>query len=124
MDASDDQILDNLAMNIGQPVITALKTERQSLVMKTEQVHDRRLQVMNMDRIFHNPESEFIGESIFESSLDSPSSHPHREAIWVVIAPEDIAFGGASFPERRPSEFAAPNDQRFIEQSALSEVLD
>jgi len=41
-----------------------------------------------------------------------------------VVAAEDFALAGASFAERRPAEFAAPDDERRFQEAALLEVLD
>jgi hypothetical protein len=36
-----------------------------------------------------------------------------------MIAPEDVAGRGAPFAEGRAAEFAAPDDERIVEQAAL-----
>ena len=46
------------------------------------------------------------------------AGHPHGESVGIVIA--TVPF----FAHRRPTKFAAPNDQRFVQQSALLEVVE
>jgi hypothetical protein len=41
-----------------------------------------------------------------------------------MIAPEDVAGRCATFAERRAAEFAAPDDERIVEQTTLAEVAD
>ena len=50
------------------------------------------------------------------TSLDASAGHPDQEAIGVMIAP--VPFLG----DRHPAEFAAPDDQRGVEQSSTLEV--
>tara|TARA_B100000519_G_C13837003_1_gene247707 strand:+ start:47 stop:451 length:405 start_codon:yes stop_codon:yes gene_type:complete len=47
-----DQVFDNLSVNIGEAKIPALEAIGQSLVIETEQMHDGRLEIMNMYFIF------------------------------------------------------------------------
>src|SRR3954463_1925867 len=45
---SREQRFDDFALDISKAIIAALKTERQPLVIESEQVQNRRLQVMDM----------------------------------------------------------------------------
>ena len=48
-------------MHIGQPKIAALKTERQAFMIQAEQMQNRRVQIVNMNAVFHRIKTEFIG---------------------------------------------------------------
>src|SRR5687768_7108628 len=41
-----------------------------------------------------------------------------------MVAAENFSFGGAAFAERGAAEFAAPDDERVFEQTALAEITD
>ena len=54
-----------------------------------------------------------------DAAFEAAAGHPHREAVAVVVAAGAAAvFGGGL-----AAEFAAPDDERFIEQAALLEVF-
>lgn len=59
--------------------------------------------------------SIFIGSAVSVATFDSPARHPHAESVWVMIAA--VALRGWS-----TSEFAAPEDECVIEESALLQV--
>ena len=107
-------------MHIGQAVVAALEAERQAFVVEAEQVHDRGLQIVDVDFVLHRRRSRVrrSGRSSMPAFTPPPASHM-REAIGIVIAAENLAVGGAAFAERRAAEFAAADDQRVVEQAAL-----
>ena len=88
-------------------------------MVETELVQDRRLQVVNVNWILGDAETEFIGRAVLEAAFDSAAGHPHREGVGIVIAAQNFALGRAAFAERRPPKLAAPNDQRVFKQTAL-----
>ena len=47
---------DDVAVDVGEAVVAALKLERQFLVIDSEAVQHRRVQVVNMHRVFNNIE--------------------------------------------------------------------
>ena len=63
-------------VDVGQSVIAALKTVGQSLVVAAEQMRNGGLQVVHMDLVFHNVETEFVGRTIFLRL--APATHEHR----------------------------------------------
>jgi len=48
---------DDVAMHVGQPIISSLKSIGQFGMVKAEQMHPGRLQIVNVDRILRNRES-------------------------------------------------------------------
>ena len=95
-----------------------------SAVVEAEQVHDGGLQVVDVDRVFGDAEAEFVGAAELEAPFDAAAGKPHREGVGIVIASEDGALGGASFAEGSATEFAAPDNQRVVEQAALAQIVD
>jgi hypothetical protein len=53
---SGEETFDDVAVDVGQAVVAALKLERQFLVIDSETVQHRRVQVVNMHRVFNDIE--------------------------------------------------------------------
>ena len=71
----------------------------------------------------HGFGADFVGRSDRVARIHASSSKPHGHRFGVVVA----AVGSPTVTNaiiRAAAEFAAPDDQGFVEQSALFEVLD
>ena len=111
-------------MHVGQPVVSALEAVGQLFMIEAEQVHDGCLQVVDMNPVFDNTETEFVGLAVIEAGFGTTTSEPHRVAIGVMVTSEDFAFRSPSFPKWSSSEFAAPDDQRIFKQAALLQIFN
>ena len=100
-------------MNIGQTKTATLVPKRQLLVIDTEQMQDRRLQVVQVHRILDNVVPERIRRAVAQSRLYAAAGHPKRETSRMVVATKIVT---TEFPLAiiRASEFAAPNHQRIV----------
>ena len=116
--SSGDDIVDHLAVNIGQAVITSAVAVGQLLVIQSHEGQDGGVQVMDMDPILNSGEPEIVRGSIAESGLDATAGHAHGEAVVVVIS-SLLALGGGS-----SSELTAPDHQGLIQQASPLEILD
>ena len=67
---SGQQSIDDMSVHVGQPKITALMPIRQSLVIKTEAMENRRLQIMDMHLVLHDVEAEVVRLSVRDAALD------------------------------------------------------
>ena len=68
--------------------------------------------------VFCGVKSQFVGRSVHGALLDASTGQPDREAVGVMIASVGVfGTGGAS-------ELGTPDDQRFVEQASLFEVLE
>jgi hypothetical protein len=74
------------SVNIGQPEVAALKTERQFLVIEAEQMQQRCVQVMHVNTILDHIEAEFIRCAERDARFHAATCDPHRERFVVVIA--------------------------------------
>jgi hypothetical protein len=92
-------------------------------VIEAEQVQDRGVEVVDVDRVFDDVVAEIVGLAVDRASLGSASGHPHGEAAWMMIAAV-VLFGESPLRIDRAAEFAAPDHQGFVEQAALLEILD
>ena len=107
-----------LSMHIGQPVLASLVLEGQLLVVDAQQMENRRIEVMHMDRVLCNVVAEIIGLTITDSAFYASTGHPGRETTWVVITAviksivglEVLSIGG-------PAKFAGKYNQCIFKQS-------
>ena len=74
-------------MYICQAESAALKFIDQPLMIDAHQVHKRRLEIMNMNGIFHNIVTEIIRLPITETRLHACARHPHGKATGMMVAP-------------------------------------
>ena len=103
-------------MNVRKTEVATSVTIGEVLVVKTEQVKDCGVKIVDTYWILHRFEAKFIGRPVDGAAADSSACHPDGKAVVVVITTR------ASFGNRRASKFAAPNDQCVIEHAACFEV--
>ena len=82
------------------------------------------LQIADADGIFSDVVAEFVGLAVNLSALDATARHHHRERERMMIAADEIDARVVVLLHGRAAEFAAPDDQRRIQQAALFQVLD
>ena len=83
------------------------------------------MQVMHVNDILHGLIAEFVGLAVDRAGLHAATSHPHREAVAVVVASVDLAGVGArgrEFDGRGAAEFAAPDDEGLVEHAEALKV--
>ena len=97
--------------------------ERQPPVVDAQTVQDRRVQVVNVNWIFHHIVAEVVSLAVDNPRLDAGARHPEREALGMVVAAVVVA-GELALAIDGPAELAAPDHQRVVEQPALLEVGD
>ena len=59
---------------------------RQTLVIKSKLMQNRRLDIMNVHRILCDVEPKLVCGSIRHPGFDPAACHPHRECLRVVIS--------------------------------------
>ena len=79
-------------------------------------MQDGRVQVVDVDFLLDRGEAELVGRSVCQAALDAAAGQPDAEAVVVVVA------AVAPLARGRAAEFAAPEDQRVIEQTELLQV--
>ena len=110
-------------MDIGKPVIPTLETESEFLVVDTHGVQDGGLQVMDMDPIFGDTHTQFIGFAILQTRLAAAACHPGTISVGVMVPAPDLAIVEIILDEGGAAEFAAPDHQGVIEQAPLLQIL-
>ena len=108
--------VDFLELVEGRKIIAnlPLKFVGQPGVIETEQLQHRGVQVVDVHLVFCDVEAQLVGLPDPGSGLDSAAGHPHGECVRMMIAAV-----GAALHHRSPAEFAAPDHQRIVQQSAL-----
>ena len=74
-----------MAVDVGEPVVAALETVGEPLVIEAEQVHDRRLQIVHVHLILRDAEPELVGLAPDETGLE-PAADLTDAARKVVAA--------------------------------------
>ncbi len=59
-----NHFLHDVAVHVGQAKTAALKLERQPLVIDSQQVQDRGLEVVHVDGAFDDVEAELVGRTV------------------------------------------------------------
>ena len=108
-------------MDVGQSEVAALIRVRQSFVVDAQQVQNRGLQIVNVDSIFGDVDAVVVGPPPGHAALNASTSHPHGKTAWVMIAAV-VCFRQAALRVDRPTELAAPDNQRVIEHASLLEI--
>ena len=57
---SRNHFFNHIPAHIRQPIVAALEAERQTFVVQAEQVHDRRLQVVDVDLFFGDVVTDLV----------------------------------------------------------------
>ena len=76
-----------------------------------------------MYRVSDDVIAEIVGLAVYHAAFYPAASHPDCKALGMVVAPV-IFLGQLALAINRPPKLAAPDDQRFVQQAALLEVLD
>ena len=106
-------------MDVGEAEVSALGAVGEFFVVEAEEVEDGGVEVVDVDFVFDGVEAEFVGFSVGEAAFDAASGEDHGEGVGVVVSAvvAELVHGGAA-------EFAAPDDEGFVEHAALFEVGD
>ncbi len=100
--------MDDLAMDIGQPILPALIAEGQASVVDATEMHQRGLHVVHVHRIAGNVPSKVVGRAVNGSRLYSATGQPPTEGATKMIAP--IRRGGVALAKRRSTKFTTPEE--------------
>ncbi len=106
-----NNLFNDASMHIREAEIAAGIPIGQFFVVEAQEVQNRRVQVMDVDFILDGGEAKVIGRAMDVAAASAAASQPHAESIMIVIATAQRR----QFGDGRPSEFAAPHDQRGIE---------
>ena len=103
----------DVAVDVGQPEVAAGVFVGQRLVIESQQMEDRRVQIVEVHAVFHRGNAVLVGRAIGRATLHASAGHPEGESGGVVVAPVRL------LDVRRAAELATPNNQRLLEQTSL-----
>src|SRR5688572_11286496 len=101
---SGENVLDDFAVHVGQPHVTAAEPERLTGMIDAQKTQHRGVQVMHFASPFDGAVAELVGLPVGETALDAAPCHPDAEAERVVVA----AVGPLG--ERGATELPGPDD--------------
>ncbi len=81
-------------------------------------VEYRSMKIMDVHRVFKKIVAKFVRLAINHTRLDTASGHPYAEAARVMV-PAVIVLEQFALTIIGAAEFSAPDDQRFVQKTAL-----
>ena len=109
-----------------EPLVEALIGKAETVGIEADLMKDGRLEVADSDRVLGNVIAYVIGLSV-DTRLDARSRHPHGKGVGMMISTVETFLQfipNVVLHHRGTSEFATPDNQRFLKQAALFEVGD
>lgn len=80
-----------MPVDVGEAVVAALGVEGEALVIEAEEVEHGGLNVVDVDRVFDDIETELIGGTDGLAAFNAAAGHPDGEGLRVVVATEGAA---------------------------------
>ena len=117
MDLGED-FVDDVALDVGEAEVAAGVAVGEFFVIETEEMEDGGVEVVDVDAVLGGLESEVVGGAVDVAAFDAPACQPHGESVVIVVATVDfaaVASWGGHFDDGGASEFAAPDDEGFVE---------
>jgi hypothetical protein len=108
-------VVDYFTVDVGQTIVAAGVAEGELLVVESQEVQDRGVEVVNVDSILANGDPEFVRRAIGDSPLHATSGKPRRKNLVMVFATCVIRL----FVVGSAAELGGPDDQRFVEHSSI-----
>ena len=64
-----------MPMNIREPIVAALEAIGEAFVIKAEQVHHGGLEIVYVDFVFSDAETQLVGAAVFKAALHAAAGH-------------------------------------------------
>jgi hypothetical protein len=93
-------------------------------MVQPQLMQQSRMEVVNIHLVFHGGEAEIVGRSVDMAAFEAPARNQIGESVVVVVAAVLRLHQAADLDRGRPPEFAADDDDGFLQQSARLEVVD
>src|SRR4051812_13062684 len=91
-------------------------------VIKPEKPQQRGVVIIVRNDIFHRVMAPLIGFAVREPSFDAAAGQPHAKPVGIVVA-ADLFAPGVVLHNGETAHFAAPMDDRGVEQPKRFQVL-
>ncbi len=122
--ALHQQLLHNLPPLVRQANIQPLELTHQPVMVEAEQVQNGGVQVVDVDRVFDRRPTDVVGAADHLPTFDAAAGHPKAEGVRVMVAAGVVLLRVAILTQGRAAEFAGADDKRFVEQTALLQILN
>src|SRR5262245_18731019 len=112
-------------MHVGQPEVATGMTIGERLVVETQEVENRGMQVVDVDLVLNGLEAELVGGAMDMAPLDSATGQPRREAVMVMVAAIHLAGVGprrGQLHRGSAAELATPDHERVFEHPSLLQI--
>ena len=98
-------VLHNPSRDIRQPKVTPVVAKRQSLVVKSHEMQDRSVQVVDTNSVLDGLVAQFVRRSVARARFRAAPGQPSRKGMRIVIA-----TCTAGLDQRQTTKFATPDD--------------
>src|ERR1700733_11845067 len=82
---SVDQIVDNVACQVGQSIVASTIVIGELGVVDAELIKNCRVDVVDMRGLFDRLPAEIVCGTVSKPLLEAAPCEPHRESVWIVI---------------------------------------
>lgn len=87
---------------------------REPLVIKAKQMQNGRVEIVDVNGIFHDVVGEVVRFAIDLAWSRTATTHPHGEAARMVV-PAIILHADATLGVDRPAKLSAPDNEGFVQ---------
>ena len=119
-----ENFFDDLAVDIGEAEIATLEAVGHAGVIEAEEMEGGGLEIVDMDGVGEDIDAEVIGFAVGDAWFDATAGHPRGVSVGMVVAAPAFAVVEFALDERGATEFAAPDNERVIEETEALEVFD
>ena len=91
-------------------------------MIETQEVKERRMQIVHVDFVFYNVKAKIVGLAQGDAWFDAATREPNSKGLGVMIPPQFAAGVRIAFDHGRASEFAAPNHQGAVPETAPFQI--
>jgi hypothetical protein len=106
----------------GQFKVQTVHSEGELIMIKAKAVKDRCLEIVHVNRVLDDIETELIGLAVLNARFDTATGHPHSEGLGMVITPLAATKGSTGFHHWGSPKFTTPYDQGVFEHTSLFQV--
>ena len=112
-----------MAVDVGEAEVAAGVVVGEAFVVEAQKVEDGGLEVVDVDFVLGDVEAEVVGLAV-GAGFGAAAGHQGGEGLGVVVAAGLTAEGGVGFDHGGAAEFAAPDDEGFVEEAVAFEILN
>ena len=111
-----------MAAELGELFEAAGVEEGEAIVVQAEQVKHGDVEIADGMNLRNGGGAGFISGANGAAGVDAAAGEPKGHGLGIMIAA--VSDAAADAVVRGSSEFSAPNDKRFVQQSALAQIAD